>query len=426
MKKDVRVVVTGMGIICPLGVGLDWVWNRLISGESGISSLPSIFENFKFPCKAIGQIPAGTGAGLFDIERWCNSKDQRRMDRFISLGIAAALMALDDAGWSPKTPQEKEYTGVSVGAGIGGLPKIEENSVALHNEGFRRVSPFFVPSSLINLAAGHIAIRTGACGPNFGPATACSAGSQGIGQAYETLKSGKANVMIAGGTESTVCPIGIAGFASMQALSNFQGDPTQASRPWDKQRDGFVMAEGAGVLVLETLDHALKRGAKIYAEVCGFGTSCDAYHITTPSGLGAQQSMAASLKDAGLSIADIGYINAHGTSTPLGDTAELKAVEALIEADPSGKARSLKMSSTKSSIGHALGASGAIEAIFSILALVNKRIPPTLNLQDPEETFIDLVPHTAQSVSELQYALSNSFGFGGNNSTLIFGQYKEQ
>ena len=414
-----RVVVTGLGMVTPLGSGVQENWKRLIKGESGISNIRG-FEYTDLPSKVAGQIPQ-EGEGAFNPNDWMTPKEQKRVDRFIILGIAAATQALKDARWEPKTEEEKEYTGVLIGSGIGGLPEIARTAVILHEKGARRVSPFFIPASLINLTAGYISIYFGFTGPNHAVATACSSGSHAIGDAVRLIQCQDANVVVAGGAEAAVCPIGVAGFSAMRALStHFNDDPTRASRPWDKLRDGFVISEGAGILVLEELEHAKNREAHIYGEIMGYGLSGDAHHVTSPTedGDGAYRCMKMALRKAGLSPKDIDYINAHGTSTIVGDMAELHAVERLF---PEG----VTMSSTKSSTGHLLGAAGSVEAIFTLLSINKEIVPPTLNLENClKETVIDLVPKKAKSC-KINYALSNSFGFGGTNATLVFKKWEE-
>ncbi|MGE4218772.1 MAG: beta-ketoacyl-ACP synthase II [Alphaproteobacteria bacterium] len=414
-----RVVVTGLGIVSPLGLGLEHVWGRLIQSQSGLGPITA-FEASDLPCRIAGEVPRGeTAAGLFHADDWVPTKDQRKMDPFIMFAIAAADMAVADSGWAPTDEEAQNRTGVLVGSGIGGLPGISEGSVTLHERGARRISPFFIPANLINLASGHISIKHSFRGPNHSVVTACATGAHAIGDAARMIQFDDADVMIAGGAEAAICRIGIAGFAAARALStNFNDEPTRGSRPWDVDRDGFVMGEGAGVLVLEEYEHAKRRGAKIYAEVVGYGMSGDAYHATapTPDGNGGYRAMQAALKRAGRNVEDIDYINAHGTSTPLGDEIELGAVKRLF----GDHAYKLSMSSTKSAIGHLLGAAGAVEAIFSIKAMTEGVIPPTLNLDNPSEGCdIDLVPHVAKE-RQVQFAMSNSFGFGGTNASLIF------
>jgi len=413
-----RVVVTGLGMVCPLGVGVDHVWRRLIGGESGIDTIRS-FDPSDLSCRIAGELPPGSAAeGRFNPAEWVEPKDQRKMDRFIVCAIAAATEAVQHSGWKPSNDEEFERTGVMIGSGIGGLPGICETSITMHERGPRRVSPFFIASNLINLASGQVSIRFGFRGPNHAVVTACASGAHAIGDAARLIMLDDADVMVAGGAEATVCRIGIAGFAASKALStNFNDAPTKASRPWDVDRDGFVMGEGAGVVMLEELEHARKRGATIYAEVTGYGLSGDAHHITAPApdGNGAFRAMRSALKRAGLNPEDIDYVNAHGTSTPLGDEIEVNAVKRLF----GDHAKSLSMSSTKSAIGHLLGAAGAVEAIFSIKALGTGIVPPTLNLDNPSKGCdIDLVPHTAKE-RRVRHIMSNSFGFGGTNASLV-------
>lgn len=413
-----RVVVTGLGLVCPLGLGVEHVWRRLIAGETGISAIDN-FDTSGMSCKIAGQAPFGNAAdGCFDPNEWVEPKDQKKMDRFIVCAIAAAAEAVEDAGWLPTEQEALDRTGVLIGSGIGGLPGIADQAVTLHERGPRRVSPFFIASDLINLASGQVSIRFGFRGPNHSVVTACASGAHAIGDAARMIMWEDADVMLAGGAESTVCRIGIAGFAASRALStNFNDTPEKASRPWDVDRDGFVMGEGAGVLVLEELEHAKARGAKIYAEVTGYGMSGDAHHITAPApdGNGAFRAMQAALKRSGLNPEDIDYINAHGTSTPLGDEIEVNAVKRLY----GDAAYKLSMSSTKSAIGHLLGAAGAAEAVFCIKALNDGVCPPTLNLDNPSEGCdIDLVAHETKE-REVRNVMSNSFGFGGTNASLV-------
>ncbi|MDO9708801.1 beta-ketoacyl-ACP synthase II [Paracraurococcus sp. LOR1-02] len=415
-----RVVVTGMGIACPLGLGVEHVWKRLIEGESGIAAIQS-FDTKDLPAKIAGQVPSGTRAtGGLDLAEWIPVKDQKKMDRFIQLALVAATEAVEDSGWKPEDEEGRCATGVMIGSGIGGLPTIYEASVLISQGKAKRISPFFIPSALINLASGHVSIRFGFKGPNHSAVTACATGVHALGDAARLIALGDADVMVAGGAEAAVSEIGMAGFCASRALSTGYNDtPQQASRPWDVGRDGFVMGEGAGVLVLEEYEHAKKRNAKIYAEVLGYGMSGDAYHITAPSetGDGAFRSMRAALSDAGVAPAEVQYVNAHGTSTPLGDDLELGAVERLWGED-AGK---LAMSSTKSAIGHLLGAAGAVEGIFSILAIRDHVAPPTLNLEQvSRESPIDRVARQAQE-RPIRVALSNSFGFGGTNASIVFG-----
>jgi len=414
-----RIVVTGLGLVTPLGSGVKASWGRLIESESGIREIQS-FDVSDMPCRIAGMVPVGDQAdGLFNIGDWVDTKDQRKMDEFIVYAIAAAGEAIADAGWKPESEEELERTGVMIGSGIGGLKVISDGAVTLHERGPRRVTPFFIPASLINLASGQVSIRHGFKGPNHSVVTACSSGAHAIGDAGRLIQWEDADVMVAGGAEAAVCRLGLAGFSSARALStNFNDTPERASRPWDKDRDGFVMGEGAGAVVLEDLEHARKRGAMIYAELIGYGMSGDAHHITSPpvDGNGAYRSMRSALERAELNPEDIDYINAHGTSTPLGDEIELGAVKRLF----GDAAYDLSMSSTKSAIGHLLGAAGSVEAIFSIKALNLGVAPPTLNLDNPSDGCdLDLVPKVAKE-RKIRNVLTNSFGFGGTNASLIF------
>jgi 3-oxoacyl-[acyl-carrier-protein] synthase II len=414
-----RVVVTGMGLVTPLGIGIEQVWRRLLAGESGVRAIQS-FDVSDLPSRVAAQVPRGDReSGLFNADDWVPQKDQRRMDEFIVYAMAAADMAVEDAGWHPDSEEERERTGVMIGSGIGGLPAITDGAITLQERGPRRLTPFFIPASLINLAAGNVSIRYGFKGPNHAVVTACSTGAHAIGDASRLIMLDDADVMVCGGTEAAICRLGLAGFAAARALStHFNDDPPRASRPWDQERDGFVMGEGAGILVLEEYEHARQRGARIYAEVIGYGMSGDAFHLTAPSedGSGAYRSMRNALRSARLLPDSIDYINAHGTSTPLGDEIELGAVKRLF----GDHAYTLSMSSTKSAIGHLLGAAGSVEAIFSILALRDQVVPPTLNLENPSPSCdIDLVPKQPQE-RKVEYVLSNSFGFGGTNASLIF------
>ena len=414
-----RVVVTGMGLVTPLGIGLERNWDSLLAGASGVRAIQS-FEVSDLPVKIAAQVPRGeTASGLFDADQWVSPKDQRKMDGFIIYALAAAAQAVEDAGWTPDDEEARERTGVMIGSGIGGLPGITEGALTLHERGPRRISPFFIPANLINLASGHVSIRYGFTGPNHAVVTACSTGAHAIGDAARLIMLDDADVMVCGGTEAAVCRLGLAGFAAARALSTaFNDDPPRASRPWDEERDGFVMGEGAGILVLEEYEHARQRGAKIYAEVIGYGMSSDAFHLTAPAedGKGAFRSMRNALRRARMAPEKIDYINAHGTSTPLGDEVELGAVKRLF----GEHAYELSMSSTKSAIGHLLGAAGSVEAIFSILAIRDGVVPPTLNLDNPSPSCdIDLVPKQAKE-RRVDHALSNSFGFGGTNASLIF------
>jgi len=414
-----RVVVTGMGIACPLGLGVANVWKRLLEGESGIRAIQS-FNTDDLAAKIAGQIPLGPKAeGKLDIGEWVPVKDQRKMDRFIQYALVAATEAVEDSGWKPESEEDTCATGVMIGSGIGGLETIYEASILVHEGRTRRLSPFFIPSALINLASGHVSIKFGFKGPNHSVVTACATGVHAIGDAARLIGLGDADVMVAGGTEAAVNPLGIGGFCASRALSTgFNDTPTKASRPWDRDRDGFVMGEGSGVVVLEEYEHARKRGAKIYAEVCGYGMSGDAFHITAPAEghEGAFRAMTAALRNGRIEPDQIQYVNAHGTSTPLGDDLELAAVERLF----GDAARHVAMSSTKSATGHLLGAAGAIEAIFSVLAVRDNVAPPTLNLDNPSlESPIDRVAHTAQE-RRIDVVLSNSFGFGGTNASILF------
>ncbi len=411
-----RVVVTGLGLVTPLASGVSATWQKLLAGHSGLRHIEH-FDTSDLPCKIGGTI---TGVdGLFDPLQYMEEKDLRKVDHFIAFALAAAQQAIEDAGWQADSEEQQHRTGVMVGSGIGGLETIAKAAVLMEEKGPRRISPFFIPSCLINLASGNISIKYGFKGPNHAVVTACSTGCHAIGDAARIIAFDDADVMIAGGAESAICRLGYAGFASARALSTSYNDtPTEASRPWDQGRDGFVMGEGAGVVVLEEYEHAKKRGAKIYAEITGYGMSGDAYHITAPSetGDGAYRCMQMALKRAKLNPEQIGYINAHGTSTPLGDEIEVKAVKRLF----GEHAYKLGMSSTKSAIGHLLGAAGAVEAIFSILALRDNIMPPTLNLENPSPSCdLNFVAKVAQE-KPLTHVLSNSFGFGGTNASVIF------
>jgi 3-oxoacyl-[acyl-carrier-protein] synthase II len=413
-----RVVITGLGAVTPLGGSVEHTWSRLIAGDSGASQVTA-FQTDDLACRIACTLPFGDGSdGTFNPDTWMEAKEQRKVDPFIVYAMAAAGQALDDAGWHPRSDRDQEATGVLIGSGIGGIGTIYDASVTLHEKGPRRISPFFIPGRIINLASGQVSIQHGLKGPNHAVVTACSTGAHAIGDASRLIALGDADVMVAGGTEAPVNRLSLAGFAACRALSTgFNDDPTKASRPYDRDRDGFVMGEGAGIVVLEEYEHAKARGAKIYAEVIGYGLSGDAYHITSPApdGDGGFRCMKAAVKRAGIDPSEIDYINAHGTSTPLGDELELKAVERLL-GDNAGKA---SMSSTKSAIGHLLGAAGAVEAIFSVLAIRDGVMPPTLNLDNPSvETAIDLIPHEAKR-KRVDTVLSNSFGFGGTNASLL-------
>jgi 3-oxoacyl-[acyl-carrier-protein] synthase II len=417
-----RVVVTGMGMLTPLGCGVEPTWARLLKGESGAKKIDT-FNVADLSCRIACVVPRGDGSnGTFNPDLWMEPKEQRKVDDFIVFAMCAARQALDDAGWRPQSYEDQTTTGVMIGSGIGGIEGIADMAVTLHEKGPRRVSPFFIPGRIINLASGFVSIEFGLKGPNHAVVTACSTGAHAIGDAARMVALGDADVMVAGGTESPVNRIAMSGFAALRALSTgFNEDPTRASRPYDKDRDGFVMGEGAGAVVLEALDHAKARGAKIYAELVGYGMSGDAYHITAPApdGDGAFRCISMALRRAGISAGDLDYINAHGTSTPLGDEIELGAVQRLV----GNAAGRISMSSTKSCTGHLLGAAGAVEAIFSILAIRDGVAPPTINLDNPSvETPIDLVPHQARK-RDIDTVLSNSFGFGGTNASLIFRRY---
>ncbi|MGF1619274.1 MAG: beta-ketoacyl-ACP synthase II [Rhodomicrobiaceae bacterium] len=416
-----RVVITGLGIVSPLGCGVDANWKRLLAGESGARKVTE-FDVSDLTCRIACMIPSGSYAdGGFNPDEWMEPKEQRKVDDFIIYAVAAAEQALNDAGWHPKSEDDKAASGVLIGSGIGGLQGIEQASLLLAEKGPKRISPFFIPGRLINLASGHVSIRHGLKGPNHSVVTACSTGAHAVGDAARFIALGDADVMVAGGAESPISRLAIAGFAACRALStHFNDEPTRASRPYDRDRDGFVMGEGAGVVVLEELEHARARGAKIYGEVIGYGLSGDAHHITAPAedGNGAYRCMQMAIKRAGIDPSEIDYVNAHGTSTPMGDEIELSAIERLF----GDAAQGLTMSSTKSATGHLLGAAGAVEAIYSVLTMRDNIAPPTLNLDNPSvETSIDLVPHEAKP-KEVRTVLSNSFGFGGTNASLIFRQ----
>ena len=414
-----RVVVTGLGAVTPLGVGVDLNWRRLLAGESGITAIQT-FDVSDLPCKIGGMVtPGKTADGNFNVDDWVPRKDQRKMDRFIIFAVAAARQAIEDSGWVAHNDEDQERTGVVIGSGIGGLSGIAEGTVLLQERGPRRISPFFIPANLINLSSGHVSIEYGFRGPNHAVVTACASGAHAIGDAARMIALDDADVMVAGGSEAAICRLGMAGFASARALSTgFNDRPKAASRPWDRDRDGFVLGEGAGIVVLEELGHARRRGAKIHAEVIGYGMSGDGYHLTAPApdGSGAFRAMKAALRSAKLNACDIDYINAHGTSTPLGDEIELGAVKRLF----GDHAYKLSMSSTKSAIGHMLGAAGSVESIYSIKAIQDGIAPPTINLENPSDGCdIDLVPRVAKE-RPIRIAMSNSFGFGGTNACLIF------
>jgi 3-oxoacyl-[acyl-carrier-protein] synthase II len=422
-----RVVVTGIGLITPLGQGTELTWAAILAGKSGIGNVTTFDASVDYACQVAGEVPRVDGRGgggpdipgSFDPDQTLSTRDQRRVDDFILYAIAAADEAVKDSGWEPQTDEDRERTGVMIGSGIGGLATIERTSIELHEKGPRRVGPFFIPSALINLGSGQVSIRYGFKGPNHSVVTACATGAHAIGDAARLIKYGDADLMLAGGAEAAICRVGMAGFIAARAMSTgFNATPEKASRPYDKDRDGFVMGEGAGVLMLEEYEHAKARGAKIYAEVAGYGLAGDAYHITAPAedGDGGFRAMKAALKDAGVEMADVDYINAHGTSTPLGDEIELGAVQRLL----GNAAAKATMSSTKSATGHLLGAAGAIEAAFSVLAIRDQIAPPTINLDNPSiDTPIDLVPNKAKPM-EINIALSNSFGFGGTNASVVF------
>src|SRR5258708_4207690 len=421
-----RVVVTGIGLITPLGQGTEITWAAILAGKSGIGRVTT-FDPADYGCQVAGEVPRIDGrggggpdvAGSFDPDQTLSTRDQRRVDDFILYAIAAADEAVKDSGWQPEAEEDRERTGVMIGSGIGGLATIERTSIELHEKGPRRVSPFFIPSALINLASGQVSIRYGFKGPNHAVVTACATGAHAVGDAARLIKYGDAEVMLAGGAEAAICPVGMAGFISARAMStNFNDTPEKASRPYDKDRDGFVMGEGAGVLVLEEYEHAKARGAKIYAEVAGYGLAGDAYHITAPAedGDGGFRAMKAAIKDSGIHAGEIDYINAHGTSTPLGDEIELGAVTRLL----GNAAAQVSKSSTKSATGHLLGAAAAIAAALSCLGIRDQIAPPTINLDNPSvETPIDLVPNKAKPM-EINVVLSNSFGFGGTNASVVF------
>ena len=417
-----RVVVTGLGLLTPLGFGIDTNWKRLVSGVVGINKIDN-FEVSDLPCKIAGQIPKKSDdpEGGLSIDDWIEPREYKRIDRFIAYGLISATQAVEDSGWIPKNENQKNRTGVILGSGIGGLETISNTTELLNSKGPRKVSPFFIPSALINLLSGQVSIKYGFKGPNHSVVTACSTGAHAIGDASRIIRYGDADVMIAGGAEAACCRIGMAGFAAARALStNFNDNPKHSSRPWDEDRDGFVMGEGAGVLVLEEKEHALARGAKIYAEIKGYGLSGDAHHITAPAenGDGGYRAMLSAIKDASISPTDLDYINAHGTSTPLGDIIELKAIGRLL----GHKLDNTSISSTKSATGHLLGAAGAIEAIYSILSIINQTVPPTNNLINPDKDSLgfDLVPNKSKK-RKIENVLSNSFGFGGTNASLVIG-----
>lgn len=424
MSAKRRVVITGIGAITPLSSNAESSWNKIINGQSGLNTI-TIFDPIESPCKIAGEVKYGIEPDQFNPDLYIDPKEQRKMDRFIHFAVAAADQAIKDSGWVANTDDEKYRTGIMMGSGIGGLPAIEKTVVQMKEKGIKKITPFFIPQSLINLASGQISIRHGFMGPNHAVVTACASGAHAIGDSARMIEYGDVDVMVAGGAESAICESGIGGFAALRALStNFNDQPTKGSRPFDKDRDGFVMGEGAGVIVLEELEHAKKRGAKIYAEVVGYGLSGDAYHMTAPeaTGRGSTYAMKLALNHAKITPDKIDYINAHGTSTPLGDEIEVGAVKKVF----GDHAYKLSMSSTKSAIGHLLGAAGAVEAIFCVQALRDNIAPPTLNLENPSEGCdIDLVANQAKK-RNIEYAMSNSFGFGGTNACLILKKYHHE
>lgn len=409
MTSTRRVVITGVGAVTSLGNNVKNTWSGILSSKSGVSNITA-FDTKKLPCKIASSVKS------LNLDEFVAPQDARKMDRFIHFGLVAAAEAIADSNWKPETDEQKERTGVMVGSGIGGLSTIENISLEFHNSESGKITPYFIPASLVNLLPGHISIMYGFAGPNSAVATACSTGAHAIGDAARMIKYGDADVMIAGAAEAPITPVGVAGFAAARALStNYNDDPEKASRPWDRNHDGFVMGEGAGIVVLEEYGHAVKRGAEIYAEICGYGLTGDAYHMTSPNGKGAFRAISNALKDANITPLDVDYINAHGTSTKLGDGIELNTVQNLFSEN-----KKVKMSSTKSAIGHLLGAAGSVEAIFTVLAIRDQIAPPTLNLHNPiEGVNMDLVPLTAKKMP-INYAISNSFGFGGTNASLAF------
>ena len=414
-----RVVITGIGLLTPLGVGIEFNWKRLLNGESGVRAIEH-FDVSDLTAKIAGQIPLGQGEGAFDPDIYVSPKEQRQVDQFIIYALAASQLAVEHSGWVAETEDQQIRTGVMIGSGIGGLQTIYNGALTLHERGPRRVSPHFIPAALVNLASGRVSIRYGFRGPNHSAVTACATGAHAIGDAARLIMLDDADVMLAGGAEAAICRIGIAGFAAARALStDFNDRPAEASRPWDEGRDGFVMGEGAGIVVLEEYEHAKRRGADMLAEVVGYGLSGDAHHITSPAenGDGAIRAMGNALKRAGLNPGDVDYINAHSTSTPAGDVVELRAIRSVFGAD----VKNIPVSSTKSAIGHLLGAAGSVESIYSILAIANNGVPPTLNLHDPspEAAGMDLVPMTGRD-HRCRITMSNAFGFGGTNTSLIF------
>lgn len=419
-----RVVVTGIGLVTPLAGNREASWKRLVEGKSGAGPI-DVFDTTDMPCKIAFQVPWASGRGggegdpeAFDADAAASKKERRRMDEFILYALGASAEALEDAGWDPQTEAERERAGVLIGSGIGGLQSIANSQMDLHNGGPRKVSPFFIPSSLINLASGQVSIKHGLKGPNHSVVTACATGAHAIGDSARIIREGDADIMVAGGAEASICELGIAGFCALKAMSTKYNDtPELASRPYDEGRDGFVMGDGAGIFVLEEYEHAKARGAKMYAEVAGYGLSGDAFHITAPAkdAEGGQRAMQMALDNAGMTIADVDYVNTHGTSTPLGDEGEIRALEKILD----GAEPTFGLSATKSAIGHLLGAAGAVEAAFCALAIRDGVMPPTLNLENPSfETKIDLIPKTAKKAN-VKVALSNSFGFGGTNAALV-------
>ncbi|KAI9208702.1 thiolase-like protein [Polychytrium aggregatum] len=423
-----RVVVTGLGLVTPLATGVAQTWSRLIAGGSGIVSLAD-HPNRQYqaiPSKVAALVKHGSGEGEFDLSKWIDKGNEKRMSPFIQYAMCAAKQAIEDSGWKPVAEEDRHRTGICVGSGIGCIDEVAETSASFESQGLRKISPYFVPKILVNLAAGHLSMKYGFQGPNHSASTACATGAHSIGDAMRFIQYGDADVMIAGGTESSVSPLSMAGFARARSLScNFNDRPTEASRPFDKDRDGFVIGEGAGIVVLEELEHALARGAPIYAEVCGYGLSGDAHHMTAPpdDGNGAARAMKRALATGNIQPDDVGYINAHATSTELGDLAETRAIKSVF-CNGQDTRSGLCVSSTKGSIGHLLGAAGAVEAIFTILSLKHRIVPPTLNLHRVDAEFtLDYVPLKSRELPELRYALSNSFGFGGTNCSLLFGRW---
>lgn len=417
-----RVVVTGLGLVTPLATGVEESWKKILEGQNAFGKITK-FDTEGYACQIAAEVKFGEGEGEFNKEDWVSKKEQRQMDDFIIYGIAAAEQAIEDANWKPEDEESLKRTGVILGSGIGGLAEIARNIPKINEYGHKKLSPFYIPSTLINLTSGHVSMKHGFRGPNHSVVTACSTGGHALGDAARLIMFGDADVMVAGSSEATVCPSAVGGFCSARALSTgYNDDPSAASRPWDKGRDGFVMGEGAGVVVLEELEHAKARGAKIYAEVVGYGLSGDAYHITSPhpEGRGAYDAMENALRNAKMNPDEIDYVNAHGTSTPMGDLIEFNSVKRIL----GDHASNISMSSTKSAIGHLLGGAGSVEGIFSILAMRDSICPPTLNLDDPEEETagIDLVPHKAKE-RNIDVAMSNSFGFGGTNVSLVFKKY---